>query len=392
MKKVVNCGSLLEKTRMKLIYIAYKNVSVFDSQVTALLNHFIENDKIDEIILLVGVNYKSRFEQNKITNLNEKIKTKYYVHYPQYPIIERRTIASVSNILKQIKDLGSYTIHVRNDVLAYYVYKALKVLRADTGNLIADVRGAGIEQMLEYSNKNIIIRTLKVNQRQKVFKALQKIKKISVVSESLKKYVQNKIGKSNASIQVNSCLANGNFEYSVTQRVKIRQSLNIKDSEVLIVLSTGGNNAWQNTEESIRTLARLNYKILNLSKSKIKHPNVINLFVHYSNVPSYLCAADIALIWRDSSITNKVASPVKFSEYMACGLPVITNNSIDLVSDFIISNNAGIIIESIGDINDDIILDLKNIDRFKLSKLGSVTFGINAIVNQYIEFYKEVIK
>ena len=41
------------------------------------------------------------------------------------------------------------------------------------------------------------------------------------------------------------------------------------------------------------------------------------------NVPRLLVAADLGLMLRDDSLTNRVASPIKFGEYMAAGVPVI---------------------------------------------------------------------
>ena len=55
---------------------------------------------------------------------------------------------------------------------------------------------------------------------------------------------------------------------------------------------------------------------MNKSKKELHHKNVINKFVDYYEIPNYLNAADIAVIWRENSIVNKVASPVKFSEYI----------------------------------------------------------------------------
>jgi len=48
--------------------------------------------------------------------------------------------------------------------------------------------------------------------------------------------------------------------------------------------------------------------------------------VPYEEVTKYLNAVDFAVVWRDNNIVNKVASPVKFSEYVCTGLPVIANN------------------------------------------------------------------
>lgn len=180
---------------MKLIYIAYGNVSVFESQIVALWNYFIENNKVKKLIVILGINYKDDFIKHNNCGLSDHIQIEYYKHYPQYPVIEQLTIASISKALKNIVNLSDYVIHVRNDVLTHYVYKSLISLGEKTDNLIAYILGAVLEQILEYSNKNIFLKKLKINQRKRVFQALQKIGSISGVSECLKIYVKNRLGE-----------------------------------------------------------------------------------------------------------------------------------------------------------------------------------------------------
>jgi hypothetical protein len=53
--------------------------------------------------------------------------------------------------------------------------------------------------------------------------------------------------------------------------------------------------------------------------------------VEHSKVAGYLNAADVGLLLRESTFTNRVASPTKFGEYMACGLlPFVSPNIGDL--------------------------------------------------------------
>jgi glycosyltransferase involved in cell wall biosynthesis len=47
------------------------------------------------------------------------------------------------------------------------------------------------------------------------------------------------------------------------------------------------------------------------------------LSVDHRDVPIHLAAADVGVLLREESAVNGVASPVKFAEYLACGLPVL---------------------------------------------------------------------
>lgn len=130
---------------------------------------------------------------------------------------------------------------------------------------------------------------------------------------------------------MNSCLVDDSFTYNKVERIATRKILNLKDDEALLVFASGGTALWQNNKQIIK-IAKKGVKVLNLSKIEIKHKNILNKFVPYHKMASYLSAADVAFIWRDKSSVNEVASPVKFSEYLACGLPVIHNGTIDLIN------------------------------------------------------------
>jgi glycosyltransferase involved in cell wall biosynthesis len=47
-----------------------------------------------------------------------------------------------------------------------------------------------------------------------------------------------------------------------------------------------------------------------------------------ADVPRHLAAADAGLLLRASNVTNRVASPVKFGEYLAAGVPVIVSEGV----------------------------------------------------------------
>lgn len=69
--------------------------------------------------------------------------------------------------------------------------------------------------------------------------------------------------------------------------------------------------------------------------------------VPHNQVPQLLQQADYGLLFREQSITNKVASPVKFGEYLACGLQVLISNNIGDCSAQVMANNLGSVVSSI---------------------------------------------
>lgn len=74
----------------------------------------------------------------------------------------------------------------------------------------------------------------------------------------------------------------------------------------------------------------------------------IVISVPYQDVPRYLAAADLAILGRNlgeqPSVVNRVSSPVKFSEYLACGVPVILSEGIGDFSRYVEEHNLGQVI------------------------------------------------
>jgi glycosyltransferase involved in cell wall biosynthesis len=60
-----------------------------------------------------------------------------------------------------------------------------------------------------------------------------------------------------------------------------------------------------------------------LSERGIAPQDVTSRAVAHDQVSAHMMAADAALLLREDTVTNRVASPVKFAEYLRSGLPVI---------------------------------------------------------------------
>ena len=69
---------------------------------------------------------------------------------------------------------------------------------------------------------------------------------------------------------------------------------------------------------------------------------VVTDWVASAAVPAVLRSCDAALLLREDSITNRVASPTKFAEYLACGLPVVISAHIGDFSALVVANGLGI--------------------------------------------------
>jgi hypothetical protein len=104
----------------------------------------------------------------------------------------------------------------------------------------------------------------------------------------------------------------------------------------------------------IRTFENIsNTKLIVLSNANIKDLNIykkfsekiIQLWVTPEKVFKYLSIGDYGLIIREHSITNEVASPTKFAEYLSAGLKVLISESIGDFSTFVKSKRCGEVID-----------------------------------------------
>jgi len=68
------------------------------------------------------------------------------------------------------------------------------------------------------------------------------------------------------------------------------------------------------------------------------------LSVKHENVKYLLSASDLGIMLREDSIVNKLASPTKFAEYLGSGIPVLSTAFVGDFSEFMVNNNAGLIL------------------------------------------------
>ncbi len=379
-----------ELKEKQLVYLCNGFDSVFDSQVIELLLSIKKRQVFGNIILLFGIRNTSQKKLLERRTSLTGMEVKYFKSYPNYPgfnIIFRK---SLYEALKKNDLLTEQSVfHTRGETLAWHLSRVCgdELIH----NILPDVRGAGVEEIKEFQKSFFILKLLKVYNKRNAARSLRKFDVISAVSESLKKYLVTNYNIEPAKLVVTPCSAGIQFQVNSRERLKIRNKLNIRDDENLIVFVRGNEGIYQNAGIA-ELIGKKGFRVLNISRQKILNENVINEFLDYCEVPSRLNAADIAILWRDNSIVNEVSSPVKFSEFVCCGLPVISNYSINVVTDFIEKTNAGLVLNSLEEIDLEKMKFLRTLNRQVISSWGSKMFGIENITNSYLRIYFSLIR
>lgn len=219
------------------------------------------------------------------------------------------------------------------------------------------------------------------------------------VSRQLVKYWQDVYTYNQIDHVVIPCTLNDFYRsgYISTEAIKQnRKSLDLNEDDVVFVYS-GSMAGWQSLNlisdfvtkhlrSSKKTkflfLSDLDSMILNLQH---EFPGqVICMKVEPSQVPMYLMTADYGLLIREVSVTNQVASPVKFAEYLACGLKIIISESLGDYTEFVRSHNCGY---TEYDFANKIELPVSLNEKQRIRKLGLESFA----KSNFLKMYEKVI-
>ena len=363
---------------MIITYISEIGSSVYKSQVLDLINKL--NDTGHDVNHIEGISIKNYlfFMLHKIF-LKKKSKQIFFPVIPSYPFITNINFlifksSSIYNVLKK-----SDLIIMRSEKYAIYINNSF------TGKTIVDIRGVGFEEYKLYYKATKVMKWLKLiyfmNRTKRISEANFNF---SAVSQSLIDYVKNNYNYN--SIFYNPCLSNNNFVFNIELRKSVRKSLGLNEKNILIVYSSNTLGKWQLSFDELVKNTGKSYFFLNLSRNKMNYPNVINKFVKHEDVPKYLNAADFGIIFRNNDIVNNTACPVKYVEYVSCGLPVIHNDSVFEIVNFI-GNTKYSIPYTERNILDLHKFKLSTSERINLSFKSKKTYGIDQVVQNYIQYF-----
>ncbi|MEN8139365.1 MAG: glycosyl transferase, partial [Bacteroidota bacterium] len=253
--------------------------------------------------------------------------------------------------------------------------------------VIYDGRGAIKAEQEEYGvyNETGIEKEIPELEKKAV---IESDKRISV-STKLIEYWQREYQYNSYNHQIIPCSLGDNFE-NTDKDYSLIEGLNEQD--ILLVYS-GSIADWQALDDLESILARFlenkKVKVLFLSKP---HETIVNLQKKYPDriyrkwvspveVPKYLALGDYGILLRKNNWTNRVASPVKFAEYLSVGLKVLISDNIGDFSKLVVDNNLGYVV-------DDKILLLSKIDFFekeRIQKYSRLNFGKEFLMPKYID-------
>lgn len=372
---------------MKLVYINAGDSSVMEAQVLELLKYY-HNQHGFQLTLLQGCKNTSEcYAIEKKLSSFSFLKVVWFKTYPNYTLYKYLAQNALNKVLRQ-ECTSDFFIHTRGELYGSYAKIFLQKNKLPL-NLLVDIRGVRIDEVMIYMQKNAILKHNKISCYERAYYRLKSHipAEITVVSDAAKRYFINKYGFEARLISVHPNIAGEQFLYSKSKRLEIRDKLHISPNTPIAICSSNGNAAWQKDKLLMEQLVEKGITVLNLSPVVVNLDGVISLKVSFKEMPDYLSAADYAVLWRDVNPVNETASPSKMSEFACMGLYVIHNGTVDIATEYISDTGAGVILKSnsqLDEINLPIITDSL---RQKWSEAGCLKFGIKEIANDYVNRY-----
>lgn len=279
--------------------------------------------------------------------------------------------------------------------------------------VLFDLRGANQEETAFNAKDRWGLKLALKNKIYSYFEreAIKRANFLQCVSFPLKKYIGEHFGRKDAEV-VSSCFEVGRFALSRQTREKMREMLCITQDEIAFMF-LGGMASYQEIDFMLLLWGEIaaavpeskfifftSDKNHGIVKDKLLAVGVfgerfIIRSVGYDDVPKFCAAGDFGFLLRQDIVLNHVASPVKFSEYLAAGLGVITSPKVGDISGCVEDSRVGCLVE-VGDMNSSVNAIKSLVDQFRkdrmafsahAQKIAHEKFSWDAYRDYYIKRY-----
>lgn len=219
-------------------------------------------------------------------------------------------------------------------------------------NVVFDGRGAQKEEGKEYN----------VTGDQKINNQIERLEKRAVnysdyrisVSRQLVQYWENEYDYQKGKEVIIPCTLAESFTKKTSNSVEVRKKYGFGENDIVLVYS-GSAAGWQSFALLNDWLDSIlaendNVKVIFLAKKEA----VENLSFYENNkskvaidwlkpeeVFDVLSVCDYGMLYREKSVTNQVASPTKFAEYLAAGLSVLISEGVGDFTEMVVNEELG---------------------------------------------------
>jgi hypothetical protein len=337
---------------MSLAYLTYNDqpTGVYASQVNDVVN-YLNKELSADIRLIAFVSIRGFFGH----------RAKIHTEVPEalvLPMIPRASLYGFSSFLFRIicRMNGISGVISRNVIATLIALKARE--KKAVSKVCLDGRGAIAAEWKEFNvvESERMISSILADEKYAVLNADMRI----AVSTKLVEYWRDELDYRSDRHAVIPCTLGTGLRISIqdeSSRAAARGTLGYAPDDILVIYS-GSTAGWQ----SFRNLGTLvekwlydndKIKMLFLSPQDKVISDLLRRFpgkvdcrwVAHTEVYEYLRLGDYGMLYRNDAITNRVAAPTKFAEYLAAGLRVIISPNLGDYSGFVASQDCGVVID-----------------------------------------------
>ena len=380
--------------------------TAFDSQVWPLLEAGLQSglDLVHFALSPFRSQITDRYLRMKEQLESTAIKTLYFQQGPPVSrfFLRRDTKRMVPFLRKWWGGKERLVIHCRGHLNAYRglllqeTNPALIAAIADLRGAVSDEAGQGRGLLAKGVGRYLGYFYQQIERH-----VVERADAILCVSHAFKEFLHTRYDLKNLMI-IPTYVDTSRFSFSHSLRQLYREKLRIADRTV--VTYSGGIAPWQRIENTIDLFIKLKENAADLfmlfltqEPAQLRkmiggkiHPNDFTVLqVPHREVPGYLSAADVGVLLREDRLTNHVAAPIKFSEYMCCGLPCILSKNIGDTAQVIQEIGAGIVLDSEGKVPSvSEIRGLLALNREEISKWMHKKYSSNLYFEKILRLYR----
>jgi glycosyltransferase involved in cell wall biosynthesis len=286
-----------------------------------------------------------------------------YHKRPSLPATSYDVLAGIRYGGRLVRSKQIEMVHARSHIAATI---ALALKKRFGLKMIFDVRGLMAEEYVDanhWKEGNVPYRLTKTMES----RALRAADGIVTLTEKIWPAIRNWKGLEGRDViheVVPCCTDLERFRFSMEDRARVRAELGVRDGFVLVY--SGSVGSWYLADrmaDFFVTLLKLKPEshfiwltggsqtlIDNLmSERGVSRDQYSVRTVAPTEVSAYLSAADAGIAFYKPTFSRQATSPVKVSEYLACGLPVIINAGVGDSDTFVSDQRVGAVVSDFSD-------------------------------------------
>lgn len=380
----------------RILFITNRNILTTSGELRLIKNRAEElYDSFGVATDFIAFQKPTRINSSKKEEIKAGGTTKVYAFAPSRPLKTLRAYKELKEAITEKLESGDYGMVIFSSFLLVHLIRWIK--KDYDVSVVMDLHGAA-EDSLELARvsgfKKKVFFNLTYAAITRTYKKYYRYADGSlVVTQALEDYVRdNYVIKDNFHFYHVPCATNSLcFEKNVyiENRIAYRKRYNISDDELVFIYS-GGVSVWQCVEETIQLYKQLSVQ-LNKKTRMLVFSHSFDTIKKLADgdesiqIDSYgpdeltkaLCAGDYAFLLRKDSITNNVAFPNKFLEYVQSGMHIIATPFVYEIAQQIKDYSLGILYNLDGNIKG--IVDYLNNDSTNKSEYSPRL--INEVLN-----------